>query len=278
MKNIFGTLVLAAMCLCVKARAESPAHFKKVVWIVFENSDYHLTMAQKDFAHFATKGVSFTNFTGEIHPSQGNYIAIVSGAIQGVKTNENVNLNVSHVGDLLEKAGKDWRVYAENYPGRCFQGAYYESYARKHTPFISFINVSKNPKRCEKIESEKRFMTDFKAGNLPEFVMYIPNEKNDGHDTSVDYAGKWLSHEFGDILSNPAALKDVLFILTFDEGGHTKNHIYTVLIGANVKAGTTSDQPLDHIALLKMIEDELGLGHLQQLDVKAPVVKGIWKN
>ena len=108
--------------------------------------------------------------------------------------------------------------------------------------------------------------------------MYIPNLKNDGHDTGVDYAGKWLSRRFGRILSNPAALKDVLFILTFDESGRSlKNHTYTVLLGANVKAGAKISAVTGHISLLKMIEDEFGLGNLGQLDKSVAPMVGLWK-
>jgi hypothetical protein len=253
--------------------------FKKVVWIVFENETYGTVLQQKDFAHFATMGASLNKMMAENHPSQGNYIAMVAGSTLGVNSDKNVNLKDSHVGDLLEKAGMDWRVYAENYPGNCFTGSSNGNYARKHVPFMSFTNVTGDSARCAKIEDESRFFSDFAAGTLPEFTMYIPNLKNDGHDTNPDFAGQWLTSKFGTILDHPEKLGDVLFILTWDESAMfaSKNQIYTVLIGANVVPGSQNSQTLNHPALLKMVEDELGLGNLGRLDASAPVITGIWK-
>lgn len=257
---------------------DSTAHFKKVVWIVFENEDYQPVMNQPDFARIANYGASFTRLKAETHPSQGNYIAMIAGSILGVKDDSNVDLNESHVGDLLEKAGMRWRVYAEDYPGNCFLDKKSGDYARKHVPFLSFTNVTKNPKRCANIENENRFFQDFQNGTLPEFSMYIPNLKNDGHDTGVDYAGKWLSAKFGNILTSPYSTKDTLFIVTFDEGSRlSRNIIYTVLVGSKIKSGSENSQKINHSALLKMIEDEFKIGNLGREDASSPVLTGIWK-
>ena len=254
-------------------------HFKKVVWIVFENTNYSKALAQADFNKITRNGVLFSNLTAEVHPSQGNYIAMVAGSKLGVNNDNVVDLKESHVGDLLEKAGLKWKTYAENYPGNCFTGKSSGDYFRKHVPFMSFANVSQDSTRCLNIEDETKFFDDFKVGSLPEFSMYIPNIKNDGHDTGVDYAGKWLGSTFGPLLANPQGLGDVLFIITFDESGPTSptNQIYTVLVGANIKSGSQNTQAVSHPALLKMIEDEFGIGNLGRDDRTAPVITGIWK-
>jgi hypothetical protein len=254
-------------------------HFKKVVWIVFENETNDVVLKQPDFAKVAEAGVLLTNIVAETHPSQGNYISMIAGSTLGVSGDQNYDLKQTHIGDLLEKAGMDWRVYAENYPGNCFTGKSSGLYARKHIPFMSFTNISQNPTRCAKIESEARFFEDYKNKTLPEFSMYIPNLKNDGHNTGYDYAGKWLSATFGDLLSKPDALGDTLFIITFDESAlkSSVNSIYTVLIGSNILAGSKNSQNLNHIALLKMIEDEFKLGNLGRSDATALALTGIWK-
>ena len=255
------------------------SHFKKVVWLVFENESYKPVIQQADFAALAKQGVLLTQMMAETHPSQGNYIAMIAGSTLGVKNDKNVDLSETHIGDLLEKKGMQWRVYAEDFPGNCFTGATSGRYARKHVPFISFKNVSQNPKRCAQIENSNRFFDDLKNGSLPEFSMYIPNLDNDGHDTGLDFAGKWLTSKFGALFSKPEALKDTLFIVTFDEAATLsfKNQIYTVLIGSNVQPGIQNSQSLDHPALLKMIEDEFALGSLGRSDAQAPAVTGIWK-
>jgi hypothetical protein len=108
--------------------------------------------------------------------------------------------------------------------------------------------------------------------------MYVPNIKDDGHDTGTDFAGKWLTATFGDILANPSSLGDTLLILTFDESGASpRNQIYTAVLGANVVPGVKNNQAVNHTALLKMVEDELGTGNLGRDDAKALVISGIWK-
>ncbi len=280
MKTLLSFLLCLPLAFPIKADEKlTPTHFKKVVWIVFENVNYSKALAQPDFQKIAQNGVLFTNFTAEVHPSQGNYIAMIAGSNFGIANDNNVDLNETHVGDLLEKAGLNWKVYAEDYPGNCFTGKTSGNYARKHVPFMSFTNVTQNSARCLNVEDEKRFDDDMTKGLLPEFSMYIPNIKNDGHDTGVDYAGKWITKKFGSRLSNPSALGDVLFIITFDESGplSPNNQIYTVLVGANINAGTKNAQALRHPALLKMIEDEFKIGNLGREDAQAPSLSGVWK-
>ena len=271
-------LVLLSTSLFAQIDANS-GHFKKVVWIVFENTNYSKALKQADFKKIAANGVLFTNLMAEVHPSQGNYIAMIAGSKLGVTNDNVIDLKVPHVGDLLEKAGLRWKAYAENYPGNCFTAISSGNYYRKHVPFMSFTNVTSNNGRCLNIEDESKFFDDVKSGALPEFSMYTPNIKNDGHDTGVDFAGKYLSSKFGSLLNNPSQLGDVLFIITFDESGYLspKNQIYTVLLGANIKAGTQNNQAVSHPALLKMIEDEFGIGNLGREDATAPVITGIWK-
>ena len=258
--------------------AEEGIHFKKVVWLIFENESKQPVIGQPDFAKVARAGVSFNLMYAEGRPSQPNYIAMVAGSKLGVNSNSNVDLDQTHVGDLIEKAGLDWRIYAEDYPGNCYTDSKSGKYVRKHNPLISFTNVSKNPARCAKIESTVRFFQDYANGTLPAFTMFIPNMKNSGHDAGFDHAGKWMSSQFGAIFSNPAAMSDTLFIITFDESGYTAGEeIYTVLLGANVIQGGQNNQKLNHYSLLKMVEDELGLGNLGREDAKAAVISGIWK-
>jgi hypothetical protein len=229
-------------------------------------------------AELTKKGALLTNMFGETHPSQGNYIAMIAGSNLKVRSDKPFDLPDSHLGDLLEKSKKDWRVYAEDYPGDCFTGDSSQDYARKHVPFISFTNVSKDPSRCKKIETADRFNQDFAAGLTPEYSMYVPNLKDDGHNTGVYFAGNWLQSKFGSLLEKPEALGDTLFVITFDESEGTKtNQIYTILLGAEIVPGRSNAQLLNHVSLLKMIEDEFGLGNLGRDDAKASAITGIWR-
>src|SRR5262249_14553542 len=152
-------------------------------------------------------------------------------------------LDALHIGDLLDSKGLAWKSYAEDYPGNCFLAGSGD-YARKHEPFISFRSVQSNSLQCAKIVPATQFWTDAAANKLPAYSFYVPNQKNDGHDTGVGFADNWLKNTFGPMMSDPNVLKDTLFIVTFDED--SGNNVYTVFVGAAVKPGFLSNVTYTH--------------------------------
>lgn len=252
--------------------------FTRVVQVVFENTSYTKALKQPDFAALVKRGALFTHLSAQNHPSQGNYIAMIAGDTLGVKTDSNVNLNAPHVGDLLDQAHLDWKVYAEGYPGNCFTGASKGKYVRKHTPFVSFPSVTKNPARCAKIVNADQFDLDVNAGTLPPYSMFVPDLNNDGHDTGVAFAGSYLTKKFGPHLNNPKLMASTLFIFTFDENdGTSGNQVFTVLVGGHVIPGSTFNGAISHPGLLRLVEDEFRLGSLHRLDESSAKIEGIWK-
>ncbi|MGZ3694394.1 MAG: alkaline phosphatase family protein [Bdellovibrionota bacterium] len=254
------------------------SRFKHVVQVIFENTNYASALKQPDFAALVKRGALMTKLSAQNHPSEGNYIAMIAGDTYGVASDANVNLSARHIGDLLEEAHLDWKVYAEGFPGNCYMGSSKGKYVRKHTPFVSFTNVTSNAKRCAKIEDETGFESDVQNHALPAYSMYVPNLNNDGHDTGVSYAGKYLTKKFAPILDNPSLMADTLFIFTFDENeGASGNQVFTVLVGGAVKPGTTFNGALSHPSLIRLVEDEFRLGSLHKLDEKSNLIEGIWK-
>ncbi|MDO9183947.1 MAG: alkaline phosphatase family protein [Bacteriovorax sp.] len=272
MKNIFLTLTFLSLSQSIYA-----ANFNKVLVIVFENTEYSKAIQQPFFSSLVKEGALFTNFKAAIHPSLGNYIAMIAGTTFNIVNDKPIDLNERHIGDLLEDVKKDWKVYAEDYPGNCFLGKTSGDYARKHVPFMSFVNVQKNPARCAKIVEAKEFFTDFSSSKLKDFSMYIPNLKNDGHDTGIAIGDKWFKKNFDSILHSPNFPKDLLVVVTFDEGTTPTNQIYTLLFGANIKPGAQSARANNFYTLLRTYEDGLGLGSLNKNDVNAQIIDDVWK-
>jgi len=265
----------AILCLTPSLATAAPS-FKKVVYIVLENAGYSEAVSQEYLAQFAKRGALLGAFHAESHPSQPNYIAMVAGATLGVSGDRPVNLDARHIGDVLEEAGKTWKVYAQGYPGNCFLGATRGKYARKHVPFLSFKSVSTNPQRCANVTDDSGFAAALKAGALPDLSFFVPDLDNDGHDTSVDHAGRWLSAYLDPLLKDLAS--DTLIVVTFDEDdGGDGNQIYTALFGAAVAPGSVSNAPYDHYSLLRTIEGALGLGSLGQGDDGAAPITGVWR-
>jgi hypothetical protein len=270
-----ATFLAPADHLALSAEAASRA-FSKMMVVVLENTDYDDAIKRPFMASLIKRGLLLTNFTAEAHPSQPNYIALVSGSTYGVTSDTNVDLDQRHIGDLLEAKGLQWKVYAEGYPGGCFLGARSGTYVRKHVPFLSFKNVQSDQTRCARIVNASAMVTDIHERKLPDFSLVIPDLNDDAHDTGVAYADGWLSGRFGLLLDDPRFTDGLLLIITFDESRHTllgKNHVATILIGDAVTPDTRLDDHYSHYSILRLIEDHFGLGTLGQNDAEAaPIV------
>jgi Phosphoesterase family len=286
------TLALAALlALSISARIVSAgsvtastlsanAAITKIMTVVLENTNYEDALRQPFLASLASRGALLSHFSAESHPSQPNYIAMISGSTFGVTSDGNVNLDGRHIGDLLDAEGLQWKVYAEGYPGNCFLGSSAGDYVRKHVPFLSFKDVQRDAVRCSKIVNASEFARDLRDGKLPVYSFYVPDQKNDGHDTGVAVADRWLATTFGPLLQDPRFTKGLLLAVTFDEsdgyifGG---NHVLTILWGDAITPGAKLDARYNHYSLLRLVEDTLGLGTLGQGDEHAPIITGLWK-
>lgn len=253
--------------------------FDKVITIVFENTNPSAVLKTSFFRKMAESGALFTNFYAQTRPSQPNYLAMISGSHWNHFSNESIDLPHPTIVDLLEAKGRTWASYAEDYPGGCFLGKNEKTYVRKHNPFMSFTTITSNPQRCERIKNLDSFFLDWDQDYLPNFSYVIPGNSSNGHDTGVEYASAWFEKLFSKYLLNPEKMRDVLFIITFDEAGFSlTNKIYTVFVGPSIKPGSRNSDEHSHYSLLKLVEDEWGLGSLNQGDSTAQEIKDIWSS
>lgn len=86
---------------------------------------------------------------------------------------------------------------------------------------MSFDNIRNNPARCRNIvNAENTFSKDVAMGqNAPNYMFYVPNLKNDAHDTNVTYTVDKLRQLVDTMRSNAAFMKGTLILVTFDENG-----------------------------------------------------------
>jgi len=291
-----------------------PKHFDRVLVVVLENQDYESAIKNDLLKSVAQKGAVFSNFDNLYHDSYPNYLAMIAGSDFGVHSPQflsdrqrNFNDDAEHktIGDLLA-----WKNYAEDYPSlqasrKPFLGDHKGRYVRRHVPFLSFRKVQTigfhNVVGVDTHDSNNAFVTDV-AGfiadpqnhRLPEYIIYSPNLDDDGHDPTsnppqgLKKATDWLRTflttwlHFDDQTWQPKdePLKRTLVIITFDEteGRHQPERIYTVFLGAMVKAREVTT-PCNHYSVLRTIEDNFGLPplHPQSGDGAASVITGIWK-
>jgi len=280
------TLALAAVAVTPEAGRRRAAHagssIRHIVVVVLENEDASRAELQPYMSELAGRGALLRNYHAVAHPSQPNYIAMVAGSTFNLTTNDPVVLDIKHLGDLLEDKGLTWKVYAENYPGNCYLGesAGLQStgeYVQRHVPFLRFKNIRSDPARCPHVVEAAALDADVAAGTLPGFALYVPNNANNGHDTGVSNADRWLRSRFDPLLSNPKFVDGTLLVVTFDEGTTAgPNIVYTVLVGPGIARGTVSNRFYDHYSLLRTIEEIFGIGTLDRNDRIAETIRDIW--
>lgn len=249
-----------------------------VFLIVFENKDYEQVMdaaAAPYLMELAHQYAYATNDHAVAHPSQPNYLALFSGSTQGVTDDGNHDVSGTTIADQLEVAGRSWRVFAENVPPGCYTGARANGgadgpglYTRKHNPAISFASIRNDQARCADITDFSHF-----DPNAADFSLIVPNACHDMHDCSVSQGDSWLRSFLPKILDSQAFARGGTVFITFDEE-HQKgnsNLVPLIVVGKQVRAGTSSDQPYTHYSLLRTMQQMLGIGCLANSCAAQPI-------
>src|ERR1044071_3862314 len=109
-----------------QAQTQPVNGIQHIIWLWFENREASQITATTApyFTSFAAANVNLTNFYGVSHPSQPNYLDAFSGSNQGITNDGYCTFPTStdNLAKQLTTAGKSWRVFAQNFPGSCFDG------------------------------------------------------------------------------------------------------------------------------------------------------------
>ena len=216
LKSRSNRMIWLLMTLLTVSADISNAVFEKLFVIVLENESLNHVMNDWYMGkELVSRGRLLTNYRGVAHPSQPNYIAMIAGSTYGIWNDRYHDLNGPTIVDLLEEKNLSWKTYHEDYPGDCFVGATYRRYVRKHNPFISFVNISTNPERCSNIVNSDELVVDIYHNRTSNFVLYVPNMDNNGHDTNYTYSSKWLQTFLNPILDHPHMASTLVKLYVF---------------------------------------------------------------
>ncbi len=246
--------------------------FSHIYMIVLENEAYGALAGDPNAAYFnsliPTSGLALDYFA-VAHPSQPNYLALFSGSTQGVTDDAIHQLTGRNLADQLEAKGKTWAIFAQDYPGNCFDGESASGngegigmagdYIRSHNPAISFDDIRTNSSRCAQIMSLSHF--DPAAAD---FELIVPNECNDMHSCSIAVGDQFLRLVVPRIVNSPTFANSLL-VITADEGTTNQGgggRVTTLLVSPLARPGFTSAVRHDHYSLLRTIEDSWNLGCL----------------
>jgi hypothetical protein len=220
----------------------------------------------------ARRGALATQSYGIIHPSAPNYLAITGGSTFGMDTN---CLRCSYPGrsivDQMEEAGISWKGYMEGLPEPCFDGTGAGRYTKRHNPFAYYERVMNDPARCARVQPLANLIEDLTLGRLPTYSWLSPDLCHDAHDCSLAVADRFLSQllPFVEQALGPHGY----LVFTWDEGneedyrrccgGSDGGRIATIVVGPDVKPGFRYRARFDHYAILRTIEQSLGLPPLR---------------
>jgi len=202
-------------------------------------------------------GVYFTQSFAVTHPSQPNYLALFSGATQGVDDDSCPHtFNSGDLGSQLRAAGLTFAGYAEGLPQAGADACHAGRYARKHVPWSNFSAL---PAAATNL-TFAAFPSDF--NQLPTVSFVIPDLCNDMHNCGPAAGDSWLRKNLG-AYAQWARTHNSLLIVTWDEDDRSRrdNRIATILYGAHLKSGATA-QHITHFSVLRTLEDMYGLAPL----------------
>ena len=257
--------------------------FNHVVIVVLENEDGAVAMQNSDLAAFAHTGAYLSNYWAITHPSYPNYLALAFGTTFGVTSDAQAYFNAPSLANLLDAKKLTWKNYVVGgLPENCPPDTSWPTttYDYVWEAELSSDYVRANAAYCAShVVNYTQLAIDLANNALPNYVFISPGFLDSGHKTGTAYAANWFKTTIEPLFTNPNFMNNTLVVLTFDESGPSQpNNVYAVLYGSMVKPGVTSNENLTHYSLLRMVEDNFGLGGLGQNDRSAPQITGIWKN
>jgi phosphatidylinositol-3-phosphatase len=301
-----GIAVVFALALMVPLAASAQTNvsnaklknFQHVFIIMMENTGFKSLIGNPNAPFInsvaATNGLA-TNYTGVSHPSQPNYIAATSGALNGVFNDNDITIDVPNIVDQIEGSGRTWKAYMQSF-SLCSKPTDHacgnQLYERKHNPFISYKDVQTNPVRVAKIVDFSQFSTDLANNSVPAYSWISPDQCHDMHGRAAtpsdpcDFSqvqsliatgDTFLSQTVSAIMNSRAWTGNSVIFITWDESdfpfsdtsgccdavpGAGGGHVVTLTISHSDHSARTSSVAYNHYSMLSTIEGGWSLGCL----------------
>ena len=215
-------VLVASLGVARAADFEGVPRYAHVFVIVEENKDYAQILdpaVAPNIARLAAQYGNATQFFGEAHPSEANYVALLGGDTFGIHDDDayyckpgdgrpycegaaqpgyvDHTVHARHLGDQLEAAGLSWKGYYESIPEAGSpavvagdpssgpEGRKSALYASKHSGFMNFAAVQADPRRAQHIVGFDQLERDLAKNRLPSFALIVPNQCNEMHGLSA---------------------------------------------------------------------------------------------
>ncbi len=261
-----------------------PAH---ILVVMDENTSYGSALGSCGagapdpyLCSLAATYASVAPWYGVEHPSQPNYIDIVSGADQGCHADYCAGARAYSAPDLggqLSAAGIPWVAWMESMPSACYPGELHGSdatglYALKHNPFVVFRDdMPPTPCHIQPYPGAAGMVRALDGPGAPAFAWITPNLCDDGHDNcgagTLRQADTWLRANLAGVLTSSWFASGGTIIVTFDEGtspngatlGEQGGQVPMLVISARARGRGRVHLAGDHFGTLRTIEEAYGL-------------------
>ena len=241
----------------------------KLLVIVEENETTKAYSQMPYLKSLSTRYGTANRYTGLVHPSLGNYLAMVSG--QGTGTcglRDPLPARCPQAGATVFgralSAGRTATTYAESMVTPC-QTTNSARYAARHNPWAYFTNersVCKAHDVPMGTPTSGALRSDINAGTLPNAGLMVPNLVNDAHDGTLGQADAWLRTWLPQIMAGPDYRSGRLaVVITFDEGTGTNQNVPFVGVHPSLSRKVFATR-YTHNSLSRLYTDVLGLSPL----------------
>lgn len=213
---LLGALTLAG---CTVGAADEVPRYDHILVIIAENHSYQEIIGSPhapNLNNLARTYGSATNFYGEVHPSEANYVAMIGGDTFGIHDDDawycrpgnpdrycssevTIEPYVDHtvaaksLVDQLSERNLTWKGYFESIPAAGSTTIYYpdpqspvaglpmQLYGSKHNGFINFKTVQNDPDLARKFVGFDQLYQDLASGQVPNYAHIVPNQCNEMH-------------------------------------------------------------------------------------------------
>ncbi|MDQ2680570.1 MAG: alkaline phosphatase family protein [Candidatus Eremiobacteraeota bacterium] len=301
-----GRILLALLLLGAVSRSGSPdarvPRYAHIFVIMEENKAYGEIIGSPDaptITKLAREYGTAANFYGEVHPSEGNYVALVGGSTFGIHDDASFlrnSVDAPSLASQLDAEHLGWKGYYEDLPSPGSLAPYSGLYAGKHSGFLNFKSVRDDPHRAEHIVGFDQLGRDLRANALPAFGLIVPNLCNEMHGVGYFSSGSddckpwhkgrliWRGDQnvkqiTGAIMASKAwkSSANCAIVVTFDEddtgGSDAGGHIPTIVVTNHGPRRVVDSSLANHYSLLRTIEDAFGIhNYLQHAAQASPLM------
>jgi phospholipase C len=289
-----GLLAAVAVAPIATSAQSAVPTYQHIFVIVEENHSYNQIIGNKSAPELnnlaQTYGVA-TNYYGTIHPSEGNYVAMVGGNTYSIEDDASYTTHTTtnpSVAQQLEAAGLSWKGYFQSMPSPGFTGTCYPTdtclYASKHNGFMNFAAIQNDPAELAKLVPIDQLATDLASGNIPNFSFIVPDQCTDMHGlpscspkteaARVSVADSYAQGLVNEIMATStwASSDNDAIVIIFDEGVSNQGccdanpgggNVLAVVVANHGPRGVQDETAYNHYSLLATIEQAFGLGCLQ---------------